>query len=176
MLYALIYAAAGSLVSRAEDLQMLALPLSLIAIVGYLQAVLALTGGIAGFIRFASYFPFWSPFVMLTRLAVGRVEPWEIVLSFGLLLADRDRGRDRRPGLRRGRPAVRPAARRSGDRRRGVAKPVGRRRTLSPWSRGPNTRCPLVLVVLDGPDGPEMPGCSRVTRRPALCWRRLAIL
>jgi ABC-2 type transport system permease protein len=86
VLYALIYAAAGSLVSRAEDLQMLALPLSLIAIVGYLQAVLALTGGSAGFIRFASYFPFWSPFVMLTRLAVGRVEPWEVALSFGLLL------------------------------------------------------------------------------------------
>jgi ABC-2 type transport system permease protein len=87
VLYALIYAAAGSLVSRAEDLQMLALPLSLIAIVGYVQAVLALTGGSAGFIRFASYVPFWSPFVMLTRLAVGRVEAWEVVLSFSLLVA-----------------------------------------------------------------------------------------
>ena len=86
ILYGLIYAAAGSLVSRAEDLQMLALPLSLIAIVGYLQAVLALTGGTAGFIRFASYMPFWSPFVMLTRLAVGRVQPWEVALSLGLLL------------------------------------------------------------------------------------------
>jgi ABC-2 type transport system permease protein len=86
ILYGLIYAAAGSLVSRAEDLQMLALPLSLIAIVGYLQAVLALTGGTAGFIRFASYVPFWSPFVMLTRLAVGRVQPWEVVLSLGLLI------------------------------------------------------------------------------------------
>jgi ABC-2 type transport system permease protein len=85
VLFALIYAAAGSLVSRAEDLQMLALPLSLIAIVGYLQAVLALTGGTTGFIRFASYVPFWSPFVMLTRLAVGRVEPWEVALSVGLL-------------------------------------------------------------------------------------------
>ncbi|HEY0443785.1 MAG TPA: ABC transporter permease [Candidatus Limnocylindrales bacterium] len=86
ILYALIYAAAGSLVSRAEDLQMLALPLSLLAIVGYVQAVLALTGGTPGFIRFASYVPFWSPFVMLTRLAVGRVEAWEVVLSFGLLV------------------------------------------------------------------------------------------
>ena len=85
-LYALIYAAAGSLVSRPEDLQLIALPLSLIAIVGYLQAVLALSGGSAGFIRFASYVPFWSPFVMLTRLSVARVEPWELVLSFGLLL------------------------------------------------------------------------------------------
>jgi ABC-2 type transport system permease protein len=87
ILYALIYAAAGSLVSRAEDLQVLALPLSLIAIVGYIQAVMALTGGIGPIVRFASYVPFWSPFVMLTRLTIGRVEPWELALSFGLLIA-----------------------------------------------------------------------------------------
>jgi ABC-2 type transport system permease protein len=86
-LYALIYAAAGSLVSRAEDLQVLALPLSIIAIVGYFQAVMALSGGISPLVRVASYVPFWSPFVMLTRLTVGRVEPWELVLSFGLLAA-----------------------------------------------------------------------------------------
>jgi ABC-2 type transport system permease protein len=87
VLYALIYAAAGSLVSRAEDLQVLALPLSLVAIAGYFQAVMALSGGISPLVRFASYVPFWSPFVMMTRLTVGQVEPWEIVLSYGLLVA-----------------------------------------------------------------------------------------
>jgi ABC-2 type transport system permease protein len=87
ILYALIYAAAGSLVSRAEDLQVLALPLSIIAIGGYIQAVMALSGGISTFIRISSYVPFWSPFVMLTRLSIGRVEPWELALSFGLLAA-----------------------------------------------------------------------------------------
>lgn len=86
LLYAAVYAAAASLVSRPEDLQVIALPLSLIAIAGYLQAVLALSGGTAGFVRTASYVPFWSPFVMLTRLSVGRVEPWELALSLGLLL------------------------------------------------------------------------------------------
>jgi ABC-2 type transport system permease protein len=86
-LYALVYAAAGSLLSRAEDLQIIALPLSIIAIIGYGQGILALTGGITGFIRFASYVPFWSPFVMITRLAVGRVQPWEIALSLSLLVA-----------------------------------------------------------------------------------------
>jgi ABC-2 type transport system permease protein len=86
VLYSLIYAAAGSLVSRAEDLQVLALPLSLIAIVGYLMAVLALSGGLTPLMRVASFVPFWSPFVMLTRLTVGRAEPWEVALSFGLLL------------------------------------------------------------------------------------------
>jgi ABC-2 type transport system permease protein len=84
-LYALIYAAAGSLVSRPEDLQIIALPLSLIAIVGYFQSILALSGGITWFIRFASFVPFWSPFVMLTRLSVGRVDPLELVVSLALL-------------------------------------------------------------------------------------------
>ena len=35
---------------------------------GYFPAVLALSGGTSGFIRFASYVPLWSPFVMLARL------------------------------------------------------------------------------------------------------------
>ncbi len=85
-LYALIYAAAGSLVSRVEDLQVIALPMSLLGIAGYLQAVVALSGGLSGFIRVSSFIPFWSPFVMFTRLTVGRVEPWELALAYGLLI------------------------------------------------------------------------------------------
>jgi ABC-type Na+ efflux pump permease subunit len=86
-LYSLVYAAAGSLVSRPEDLQIIALPLSIVAIAGYLQAILALTGGITWFIRFASFVPFWSPFVMLTRLSIGRVTPLELLVSVALLVA-----------------------------------------------------------------------------------------
>jgi ABC-2 type transport system permease protein len=85
-LYALIYAAAGSLVSRVEDLQVIALPMSLIGIAGYLQAVLALSGGLSGLLQFSSLVPFWSPFVMFTRLTVGRVEAWELVVAYGLLV------------------------------------------------------------------------------------------
>ena len=85
-LYALIYAAAGSLVSRVEDLQVIALPMSLIGIAGYIQAVLALSGGLSTFIWIASFVPFWSPFVMFTRLTVGRVQPWELALAYGLLI------------------------------------------------------------------------------------------
>ena len=85
-LYALIYAAAGSLVSRVEDLQVIALPMSLIGIAGYLQAVLALSGGLSGLLQLSSLVPFWSPFVMFTRLTVGRVEAWELVVAYGLLV------------------------------------------------------------------------------------------
>jgi ABC-2 type transport system permease protein len=85
-LYALIYAAAGSLVSRVEDLQVIALPMSLLGIAGYIQAVLALSGGLSTFMRISSFVPFWSPFVMFTRLTVGRVQPWELILAYGLLI------------------------------------------------------------------------------------------
>ncbi len=87
VLYSLLYAAAGSLVSRAEDLQVLALPLSLVAIAGYLLAVTALSGGVTTLTRIASLVPFWSPFIMLTRLTVGRAEAWEIGAAYALLVA-----------------------------------------------------------------------------------------
>ena len=85
-LYAALYAGAGSMLSRAEDLQIVALPLSIPAIMGYVPAVIALSGSTSGLVRFASYVPFWSPFVMLARLSVGTVQPWELVLSLGLLV------------------------------------------------------------------------------------------
>lgn len=85
-LYASLYAGAGSLLSRAEDLQIVALPLSIPAVAGYFPAVLALSGAAGPVIRFASYVPLWSPFVMMARLSVGSVEPWELALSIGLLL------------------------------------------------------------------------------------------
>jgi ABC-2 type transport system permease protein len=54
--------------------------------VGYLAAIAALGGAAGGLVRLASYVPFWSPFVMLARIMVGRVEPWELALSVGLLI------------------------------------------------------------------------------------------
>jgi ABC-2 type transport system permease protein len=86
LLYALVFAAAGSLVSRAEDLQMLALPLNIVAIGGFFVAILAMTGGAGGIIRIASLVPFWSPFAMLTRVAIGRASATEVALSLVLLV------------------------------------------------------------------------------------------
>ena len=78
---------------------------------GYFPAVLALSGGAGPVIKFASYVPLWSPFVMMARLSVGSVEPWELALSIGLLVItvpivtwSRD------PGVPGRRAAVRPAA------------------------------------------------------------------
>jgi ABC-2 type transport system permease protein len=86
-LFALIYAAMGSFVSRPDDLQTLSLPLSLLAVLGYLSAIGTLSGGGGTWARIASFLPPFSPFVMLARLMVAAVSPLEVALSVGLLVA-----------------------------------------------------------------------------------------
>ena len=86
-LFALIYAAVGSFVSRPDDLQTLSLPLSLIAMAGYLSALLVLLGSRGAFAKVPSFLPPLSPFTMLARLMVSNVQPWEVLLSIGILLA-----------------------------------------------------------------------------------------
>lgn len=87
VLFSLIYAAMGSFVSRPDDLQTLSLPLSLVAMAGYLIAIVALGGGSGAVVTIASLVPPFSPFVMLARLMVSAVQPWEVLLSIGLLVA-----------------------------------------------------------------------------------------
>lgn len=86
-LFALIYAAVGSFVSRPDDLQTLSLPLSLIAMAGYLSALLVLLGSRGIFARVPSFLPPLSPFTMLARLMVSNVQPWEVLLSVAILVA-----------------------------------------------------------------------------------------
>ena len=86
-LFALIYASMGAFVSRPDDLQTLSLPLSLLAMVGYLSAIMALgSGGASGLTRLLSFVPPFSPFVMLARVMTGSVAPWELALSIGLMV------------------------------------------------------------------------------------------
>lgn len=85
-LFAFVYAAVGSFVSRPDDLQTLSLPLSLVAMGGYVSALLVLLGGGGVVGRIASFVPPFSPFAMLARLMVSTVQPWEIALSVSILL------------------------------------------------------------------------------------------
>jgi ABC-2 type transport system permease protein len=87
LLYALLYAAAGSLVSRQEDVQQLALPLSLVTMASYFAAVVGLGSIGSSVVVVLSFVPFSSPFVMLARIMLGRVEPWEVVVSLAILAA-----------------------------------------------------------------------------------------
>ena len=86
-LFALIYAAVGSFVSRPDDLQTLSLPLSMVAMAGYLSALIVLLGGGAGGVsQVASLLPPFSPFAMLARLMVSDVNPVEVAIAVAILV------------------------------------------------------------------------------------------
>ena len=86
-LFALIYAAVGSFVSRPDDLQTLSLPLSMVAMAGYLSALIVLLGGGSGVLsRIASLVPPFSPFAMLARLMVSDVPAVEIAFAVLILV------------------------------------------------------------------------------------------
>jgi ABC-2 type transport system permease protein len=87
LLTALVYAAAGSLVSRQEDVQQVALPMLMLSFAAYFAAFFASTNPAAPWVAPLSWLPFFSPYLMLTRLVVGSVEPWEVALATGLLVA-----------------------------------------------------------------------------------------
>ena len=53
---------------------------------GYMVSYFAMTQIDAGWVRILSYVPFFSPYLMITRLVIGQVEPYEIVLGVALLV------------------------------------------------------------------------------------------
>jgi ABC-2 type transport system permease protein len=87
VLTALVYAAAGSLVSRQEDVQQVALPMLMLSFVAYFAAFFASGAPGAPWVAPVSWVPFFSPYLMLTRLVTGSVPPWELALAIGLLVA-----------------------------------------------------------------------------------------
>lgn len=88
LLYATLFAAAGSLVSRSEDVNSAVMPLTLLCTVGYMAGTWGATGlldlGSGGLVAL-TLVPFLSPFMMVGRIAAGLVEPWQVAVSLGLL-------------------------------------------------------------------------------------------
>ncbi|MCI0581901.1 MAG: ABC transporter permease [Chloroflexi bacterium] len=89
-LYAVLYAGAASLVSRQEDVNQIVAPLTIISVGGYLVASYAGTGLIpidSPLVVVLSFIPFFSPYLMLTRMGLGTATPAEIAIAIALLAA-----------------------------------------------------------------------------------------
>lgn len=87
-LYAVLYAGAASLVSRQEDVNQIVAPLTIISVGGYLVATYAGTGIIpidSPLVVIASFIPFFSPYLMLTRMGQNAASPGEVVIAIALL-------------------------------------------------------------------------------------------
>jgi ABC-2 type transport system permease protein len=85
--YALIYAAAGSLVSRQEDVAAVVAPIGILIIASYfvffwVEANPANPIGIA-----LSLLPPFAPVLMSARMATGDAQAWQVGLAILLMLA-----------------------------------------------------------------------------------------
>lgn len=89
LLYAVLYAAAGSLVSRQEDVNSIVMPMTLVSSAGYMVGVYAAMGMLdirAGWVFVLSEIPLLSPFMMLGRITTGEAAFWDVLLSIVLLV------------------------------------------------------------------------------------------
>ena len=85
--YSLLYAALGSLVSRQEDVQSATSPLMMLIMVGYFLSIFGLQAPDETWVQVASFVPFFSPYLMLARIAMGHVAMWEVGLAVAVLIA-----------------------------------------------------------------------------------------
>lgn len=85
LMYSLLYAALGSLVSRQEDVQSATSPLMMLIMLGYFMSVFAIQAVDETWVKIASFVPFFSPYLMLARVSQGHVELWEFGLAVAIL-------------------------------------------------------------------------------------------
>lgn len=86
VLYSTLYAAAGSMVSRLEDVQQAAGPLMFVAMAGYFASFAALGAPDASWVAILSIIPFFSPYIMPARMLLADPTMLEIGLALLLLL------------------------------------------------------------------------------------------
>lgn len=87
-LYSWVYAAAGSLAERQDQIQSLAIPLSAPLIFGYIVSLTGVSSGSASLlVKVLAYFPPTAPFAMPTLVGFGQANWWQFSISAGLCLA-----------------------------------------------------------------------------------------
>jgi ABC-2 type transport system permease protein len=85
--YAGLFAVAGALVSRMEELQNALTPINLVILVSFFISIGALEDPDSTLSIVASIIPFSSALAMPVRMALGAAEPWQVALALSLLIA-----------------------------------------------------------------------------------------
>lgn len=89
LIYAFMYGAIGSMVSKVEELNTAAMPVTLIFIASFLVVVFSMSSGEVDnlLMKVCSFIPFISPMAMFTRIAMSTVPVYEIIISVIILIA-----------------------------------------------------------------------------------------
>ncbi len=86
LMYSSLFAAAGSAVEQQQDAQSFMLPLTLLIVVPILFITYVIENPDASLSIGLSLFPFFSPILMIVRIAIGSAALWEAVLAYLLLM------------------------------------------------------------------------------------------
>ena len=88
LVYAFLYAAIGSTVSKLEDINTSVLPITFLFIIAFMIVVFAMAGGNVDttLMKICSYIPFISPMAMFTRICMSTVAWYEITISIAVLI------------------------------------------------------------------------------------------
>jgi ABC-2 type transport system permease protein len=79
--YASLFAVAGSIVTRQEDLQATMTPLTLVIVASFFIGIRATSDPSSVLATVASLLPFSAPLVMPSRIVLGEASAWEVLLS-----------------------------------------------------------------------------------------------
>ena len=86
--YSWVYAAAGSMAERQDQVQSLALPLGIPLILGYIVSLIGVSSGSASLlVKVLAYIPPTAPFAMPTLVGFGEATWWQFLLSVVLCIA-----------------------------------------------------------------------------------------
>lgn len=88
-IYAFMYGAVGSTVSKLEDINTAVMPVTMMFIISFFVVFYSMMYGDMNspVITICSFIPFTSPMAMFTRIALSDVPAWQIILSVGILAA-----------------------------------------------------------------------------------------
>lgn len=81
LLFAQLYAAAGSMVSRQEDLGAVTVPLTMLIVGTYLAFFWVVANPDSPIAALLSVFPLFAPILMPARMATGDAATWQVVLA-----------------------------------------------------------------------------------------------
>ena len=85
-LFAVMFGAAGALVSRAEDAQTVVAPISLVAVAGFFIAIQAVSNPTSTLSVVTTFIPPTAPFVAPVRFAFQAIPLWQMALSVALMV------------------------------------------------------------------------------------------
>ena len=83
--FAVMFGAAGALVSRAEDAQSVVAPISLVAVAGFFIAIQALSNPTSTLSVVTTFIPPTAPFVAPVRFAFQAIPLWQMAVSVALM-------------------------------------------------------------------------------------------